>query len=162
MYGVLEHREDRAITVRPFEASDRSEVFRLLDFLPTLYPRGFQWLDRRLDDVLDRKARCLLVGGSRRIAGIIIETPKASGTVKLSTIYVHQDFRGQGIGKALLVNTCDHWRAESVRNCYVTADYRVAKDLGSLLAQFSFEETAFLRNRYGDGRHEVVFSWFCR
>jgi ribosomal protein S18 acetylase RimI-like enzyme len=144
---------------RPYRSLDRDAVFQLLDFLPALYPRGFQWLDARLEEVLEGKARCTLIEMCTQIAGISIETPKARRTVKLSTIFVHPLFRGYGVGTALLTNCCGRWRDESIQRCYVTVDFKIARDLGNLLRRFSFEQTALIENRYGEGRHEVVFSW---
>jgi len=143
--------------LRPYEAADRGNVFNLLSFLPTLYPRSFEWLERRLEEVLKGKGRCTLIKLSGRIAGITIEAPKTARTVKLSTIFVDAHFRGQHVGTALLANCCNRWRQELIKSCYVTADYRIARDLSHLLRQFSFKETALIRNRYGPGRHEVVF-----
>ncbi len=143
--------------LRPYEAADRGNVFKLLSFLPTLYPGGFEWLDRRLEEVLKGKGRCTLIKVSGRIAGITIEAPKTARTVKLSTIFVDAHFRGQHIGNALLANCCNRWQQEHVKSCYVTADYRIARDLSPLLGQFSFKETTLIMNRYGQGRHEVVF-----
>jgi GNAT superfamily N-acetyltransferase len=132
-------------------------VFKLLGFLPALYPGSFEWLDRRLEQILEGKGRCTVVNLSGRIAGITIESPKTARTVKLSTIFVDAHFRGRRVGTALLADCCNRWRQELVKSCHVTADYRIARDLSPLLKQFSFKETAMLMNRYGPGRHEVVF-----
>ena len=149
----------RNIELRSYEASDRAAVFELLEFLPVLYPKGHEWLDKRLGEVLNGRGRCTLAHRPGRIVGITIETPKTQTSIKLSTIFVHHDFRASGIGTSLLASRVALWRRESARQCYVTADFRIAEQLRSFLARFSFKERAFLRNRYGKGRHEVVFCW---
>jgi hypothetical protein len=147
----------KKMVLLPYELSDREQVFSLLSFLPTLYPGGYEWLDRRLEEVLLGAARCTLARVSRRIAGIAIETPKGNGIVKLSTIFVDPKFRHRRIGTALLRNCTNLWRLDSIENCYITADHRIAPDLSPLLAKFSFKEKSVISNRYGPGRHEVVF-----
>jgi GNAT superfamily N-acetyltransferase len=147
------------VCLRHYHANDRSRVFQLLSFLPTLYPGGFAWLDGRLREVLDGKARCTLAVKRSEILGITIETPKSAHCVKLSTVFVRPEYRGGGVGRALL-NAChDHWQRDSISRCYVTADYRVADHLGKLLRPFCFERTCLVQNRYGEGRDEVIFCW---
>jgi GNAT superfamily N-acetyltransferase len=154
MYSQFEN-----IELRSYEASDRAAVFELLQFLPVLYPNGDAWLDKRLGEILNGRGRCTLARRPGQIVGITIETPKNLKSIKLSTIFVHHDFRARGIGTSLLASRVSEWRRESARQCYVTADFRIAEQLRSFLGRFSFEERAFLRNRYGEGRHEVVFCW---
>jgi GNAT superfamily N-acetyltransferase len=147
------------VYLRRFQSGDRTQVLRLLSFLPDLYPGGSVWLDSRLNDVVDGKARCTLALRGEIILGITIETPKGCQAVKLSTIFVHPRFRGIGIGKLLMQVCSEQWQRDSILHCHVTADHRVADSLEKVLRHFSFEKTAVVNDRYGEGRHEVVFSW---
>jgi GNAT superfamily N-acetyltransferase len=148
------------VTLRHYQSRDRSQVLRLLSFLPELYPDGFAWLDRRLTGVVDGKARCTLAVKGEEILGITIETPKGHRSVKLSTIFVHPRFRGMGVGTLLMQGCSERWQRDSILHCHVTADHRVADSLEKVLRHFSFEKIAVVNDRYGEGRHEVVFSWY--
>jgi GNAT superfamily N-acetyltransferase len=146
--------------VRPFSNADRASVFELLSILPTLYPKGTNWLDRRLNDVLFGKARCTLaVTAWGQPIGVTIETPKEAYRLKLSTIYVHPAFRGLGIGTALLSNCYTVWLREELRQVYVTAASHVSETLYSSIRQFGFCVKAVAPNRYGIDRDEIVFDW---
>jgi len=145
---------------RPYSPSDRSAVFRLLSILPSLYPEGDLWLERRLQDVSRGKARCMIADTRRWGAvGLTIETPKGPHKVKLSTIFVDPCFRGYGIGSALLRYCRENWTREKLRNVYMTADLRSAGVMLPLVTRFGFELVTTEFNRYGRDRHEMVLSW---
>src|SRR5689334_9991453 len=74
--------------VEPYQPCHRNSVFDLLRDLPRLYPHGYKWLDRRLSDVLAKKARCTLALLGNLPVGLTIETPKGAHATKLSTIVV--------------------------------------------------------------------------
>lgn len=146
--------------IRSFSYRDRASVFELLSILPTLYPRGAYWLDRRLDDALCGRARCTLAVNNRgQSIGVTIETPKEPYRLKLSTIYVHPTFRGLGIGRALLDNCYSAWLREELKQVYVTAALHVSETLFPTISQFGFSLKTVVPGRYGIDRDEVVFDW---
>lgn len=161
-YGNGERADKYRIefALRPYSPSDRSAVLRLLSILPSLYPEGDLWLDRRLQDVSRGRARCMIADTSRwGPAGLTIETPKGPRKVKLSTIFVDPCFRGYGIGSALLRCCRENWTREKLRNVYMTADLRSAGVMLPLVARFGFKLMTTGFNRYGRDRHEMVLSW---
>jgi len=145
--------------LRPFQAADRKAIFRLLSILPSLYPKGESWLNRRLDDVLKRKARCTVAVNGSHIVGTTIETPKGPHRCKLSTIFVDPNFRNQSIGTLLLDRCQNDWLRHDISGVYVTTDSRRADFLVPLLTRFNFKVTAVEINRYGLERDETIFSW---
>lgn len=145
--------------LRPCCRSDRDRVWRLLRILPRLYPNGDDWLDRRLSDAVDGKASCTVAVSGPLIIGATIESPKGSGVLKLSTIWVHERFRRMGVGRALLARCYRKWLVSNINRTYITADSRVSYILSPLLIGYGFRERGLEANRYGEGRHEVVFSW---
>ncbi len=147
------------VVFRPFRASDRGPLFRLLSVLPQLYPNGYAWLDRRLDDVLARRARCTIAAGPWGVMGATIESPKGARRLKLSTIYVHPRFRGLNVGTELLKRCRADWLREGVDSVHVTADARRAGLLLPLFTRFGFEAETLEPGRYGDERDELIFSW---
>lgn len=78
--------------VRPFAREDRDAVMHLLSFLPKLYPDGYNWLERRLDEVERRQAFCSVAGVDEILGGILIETSKGRRASKISTLYVGDFF----------------------------------------------------------------------
>jgi GNAT superfamily N-acetyltransferase len=148
-----------AITFRPYSSADRNLTFRLLSFLPSLYPRGNEWLDHRLYQVLEGKARCTLALFDSRLIGVTIETPKTPSRLKLSTIYVAPRFRKLGVGATLLERCKENWLRKDLGHVHVTADLGRTGMLFPLLTRVGFNFTALEVDRYGAGRHEVVFSW---
>ena len=148
------------IVLRPFLLVDLKSVQVLLQDLPALYPGGDAWLLRRLTDALAGAARCTLAVSAQGLAGITIETPKSLDTVKLSTLYVHPDFRHLGLGTQLLKACRSGWVQAGITTAYVTVDARLTTSLAPLLRQVGFSYTALECNRYGPGRDEMVFHWF--
>lgn len=157
--AMLTTEKGNGIAVAPYLSRDKARVFRLLSFLPVLYPNGLAWLETRLDDVLSGKARCTLAHARSQLAGITIETPKGRYAVKLSTIWVAPEYRGAGVGATLLAASCSGWGRMGIRAAHVTADTRAAQALWPLLWKFGFRFSSVEKARYGEGRDEAVFHW---
>src|SRR4051812_7784147 len=60
--------------IRPYSASDRLRLERVLALLPSLYPDGDRWLRRRLDEVEEGAAQCTVVEQGSRLIAVAIET----------------------------------------------------------------------------------------
>src|ERR1041385_3584495 len=106
--------------LREYRRADRGEVFDLLHALPVWYPGGDAWLSQRLNDTLRACGWCTLILNRDRVIAISIETPKRHSEVKLSTFFVHSDFRRQGVGSVLLANSVSRWRGHHLHRSYVT------------------------------------------
>ena len=130
----------------------------LLDVLPSLYPGGATWVRRRLDDALDGSADCRVARLGERVCGVYILTPKPSGALKFSTIYVADWARGRRIGPRLIDDALASPRALLSTETYITVAQQNAESLTPLLLRRGFTETALERNRYGVGRHEIVLT----
>lgn len=158
--GRLEDSARSSSPVRWFEPSDRSQVVRLLAVLPTLYPGGSDWLQQRLDDSLLGRTGCVVVedAQAQSLSAVAIMTPKVGGAVKLSTFYVAPDLRHRGIGRLLLNALLSYWRPQVQNEIYVTVAHHVEPALRRLIEPAGFNRIAFEENRYGPGRHEVVWS----
>lgn len=144
---------------RPFRASDRLAVTDLLDICPRLYPGGDRWLQRRLTDVLHGRAQCTVVHAphSSRLYAVAISTPKPSGCVKLSTFFVAEDCRQNGLGTFLLHQLMEVWNQQDLKDVYVTVAHHVEAPLARLIEPAGFLRVAMEKNRYGPGRHEAVW-----
>lgn len=145
--------------VRPMISSDRGAIAR--DLLPVLvtYPGAEQWLSRRLDEVLAGDARCHLSRDWLGLRGIAIETPKAPGQLKLSTIWVAPRARGRGLGAALLMDCRQRWLRDELDKAWVTVSPVAYSALATVLPRHGFLYTASDPDRYGADRPESIFTW---
>ena len=123
------------------------------------YPAGADWLDRRLDDVESEVARCLVVASGIFVVGAAIETPKERQRLKLSTLWMASPWRGLGHGGALLDRLRRRWLADELERVNLTAEATIASSMGKFLSRAGFRTACIDRDRYGEGRHEVVFEW---
>jgi GNAT superfamily N-acetyltransferase len=163
--GRDDHRVRRTratpLVLRPYSHADRAGVTELLRFLPALYPNGNSWLQRRLTDAEQGKALCTVAvsGNSERLAGLTIETPKGKASVKLSTIYVHPEYRSRGIGSLLLRRARNRWIHSDTTSAYVTVDESRRHLLAPLLQSNHFILGAVEPGRYAADRTEYVYVW---
>ena len=150
---------DANVLIQPLAPADVPAVRSLLVDLPLSYPGAEAWLERRLQDCLAERARCMIARAPDGVVGITILTPKALAT-KLSTIYVRPDFRRSGLGGRLLdqvLRDARGWAPRDARGeTYVTVAHHTWGQLERLLLGRGFTRTAFEPNRYGQGRHEIV------
>lgn len=145
-------------TYRPLTSEDVLGVKDVLSVLPVLYPGGADWLDNRLMDALEGRARCTVADLDGEIAAVAIETPKAGNRLKLSTILVTPTFRGQGIGTRLAGQLAAGWEREKISEVYVTVAHTEHDRLSALLYPIGFTTVALEWDRYGTGRHEYILS----
>jgi hypothetical protein len=109
-----------SISIRNYKTEDRNDVFRLLSFLPDLYPQSFDWLERRLVDIERKHAHCAVALVNYRIAGILIDTPKGVRTSKISTLFVREQQCRSGLGSRLIEASARRWYADGVDDIYIT------------------------------------------
>lgn len=146
-----------ASTVRLLSADDVAGVRTLLNDLPVDYPGGDGWLRKRLADVTAGNAHCLVTGEVGSPTGVVILTPK-SNALKLSTIYVAPDARSRGLGRVLMQSVMSKAMDLNFREVYVTVAEHKVYLLQGLLNDFGFTFLSLERDRYGNGRHEAVFT----
>jgi ribosomal protein S18 acetylase RimI-like enzyme len=146
--------------LRRYTSADRGIMLRDLGAaLRPLYPNSGHWLARRLDDVEEGRAGCTL---SRDLIGLraaTIETPKGSGELKLSTIWVAERARCRGLGTRLLDDCRGRWLASDLERVWVTAGGPAAAQVAKLVLSRGFRFATIERGRYGEGRDEQVFVW---
>jgi GNAT superfamily N-acetyltransferase len=146
------------VSIRHYRAEDRDHVFHLLSFLPDLYPRSFDWLERRLIDVERKQAYCMIGFLNCSVAGILIDTPKGIRTSKISTFFVKEQAHRKGLGTLLLEASARRWRIRGVDDVYVTVASQKRRSIDAFLRSNGFLKTAELCERYGPNRSELVYS----
>ena len=127
------------IALRPFRPSDRAGVTSLLTDLPALYPEGAKWLQRRLDDVVENRARCTLAVRHTAILGATIETPKGARHMKLSTIFVRPALRKRGVGSLLMEDCRRRWELSDLDDVIVTVAWARLPEVTPLFRRTGFE-----------------------
>ena len=145
--------------LRSYAETDRSHVMRLLHELPLAYPGGREWLTRRLRDVEKGLASCTVAALDDAILGIAIETPKGNHLIKLSTLYVREDFRKKGLGTVIMAFLIQRWRKSGVAKVTGTYDSTVMPSLGYFMRIHGFKEVARVKDRYWAGHTEAVVEW---
>lgn len=143
--------------IRPYRPEDRAPLLRLLAFLPSHYPGADQWLARRLTDVENGRAYCTLASDGNRLQAVMIETPKASHAVKISTLYVAEDCRHLGLAQRLLAHSRARWKQDGIQRIYATIDSLEPALPFYLLLGFSVSGHA--KDRYISGHDELVLEW---
>lgn len=146
---------NHALILAPYRQQHRAVVQELLTGLSELYPGADAWLERRLAEARQDKARCTLGFIDRRMVGLAIETPKQQH-VKLSTLYVHPAYRRYGVGRRLVHSCWNRWLNDCVSSAYVTVRNGREQPLRALLEPFGFKVVACVPNRYGVGQDEYV------
>jgi len=137
------------------------DAWRLLrEPVAQLYPGGRGWLASRLEDIDAGSARGrLLLARCGCIAGGILETPKGTGRLKVSTLYVSPRWRRRGAGRLLLADAASRWTRERLAEVYITGPADVDPALDGSLSSVGFHRRLVLPHRYGEQRHEAVWSW---
>ena len=153
------HGHEACLRLLPYAEDDENAVFRLLSFLPSLYPNGHEWLRKRLGDVLNGTATCILAKYDSHLVGITIEKPKSQKRLKLCTIFVMPAFRQLGVGMVLLSERQLSWKLSGYDEVYVTGAMELKHTLSPFFGRFGFNLVAIEKNRYGKRRDEIVFSW---
>lgn len=146
---------------QPYRRAHRGPLAKsLAPDLDRLYPGGRKWLERRLDDVEKGKGRASVVCAGGIVRGVSIETFKGEDRIKLSTLWVDPLCRRAGIGGSLLQSCRNSWLQQEMPRVDITCASTVAPSLAPLLHRSGFRLEQVCRDRYGEGRHEIVFSWF--
>lgn len=147
------------VILQPLTATGVDEVSRLLERpVQLLYPNGRGWLASRLRDIVRGKALGIVAWQAESAIGVAILTPKSADRMKLSTVFVAEQARNWGVGSALVHEAVLRADAAGVTELWVTVAHHIAPQLTRLLHTAGFTETAFLCNRYGSGRHEIVYT----
>lgn len=130
-------REDFAPLVRMYKVFEPKRVAQGLP--PPDVPRIAHWLDR-----LEQKSQALLAWEANKVVGHAVLCPMHGGSVEF-TIFVHQDFREEGLGTALSRHTLDWAQRMGFTHAYLTTEVSNFRAL-RLFRKLGFQTTS----SYGD------------
>jgi GNAT superfamily N-acetyltransferase len=147
------------LQIRFYVPSDRQAVAELLRPLGMRYPAAGDWVSRRLNDIEQDLAWCLLGTLDGNVAGVIISTPKGDHVSKLSTCFVGEGFQGHGLSRLLLKAAHDRWLSEGTTRVYGTVDARLPAWVLEFYARVGFKTVTVVPDRYQPGRDELVLEF---
>jgi GNAT superfamily N-acetyltransferase len=145
------------LQIRGYLPADRAAVTQLLGFLPTLYPEGQQWLQRKLDEVEQRGASCVLAISGPAVGGILIDSPKGRRARKISTLFIAKTFENKGLGSRLFSNREARWLRAGIDQVHITVAACRLSTIEPFLIRKGFRLAATLPERYGPCRDEIVY-----
>ncbi len=114
---------DRASVVGPCRRVPLAIAAALLPSLGEKYPKGYDWLERRIAEANSGRARVWLASSYGRPIALAIETAKGMHRSKLSTFVVDPRSRGRSVGSNLLEALRRDWANRDITDVNVTVDY---------------------------------------
>jgi GNAT superfamily N-acetyltransferase len=144
--------------VSPLSDFALHKVRELLDFLPLLYPGGADWLINRMNEIGSGQAEGTGISVDGRLIALTIAFHKPTNRMKLCTLFVSPEFRGQGIGRALLDASVARAYEIGAESVYITVAETVAHTIVPLLNSRNFATTDLVPDRYGPGRNELILN----
>lgn len=136
------------------DAHTRAALQNTLDFLPVLYPGGWEWLHSTFTEIEAGAASLTLRYVGDELVGVGIGKRKSGNRFKICTMFVAPDQRGRGLGKSILDEMLE---IAGNSSSYITGAHTVRDTLFPLLESRGFDLSHTVPNRYGSGRHEDVF-----
>lgn len=145
----VQTRKGRELEVRPFAREDFGALVQMYKSFepkrvaqgipPPDVPRIAHWLDR-----LDRKSQALLAWEGNKVVAHTILCPMPADSVEF-TIFVHQDYREEGLGTALSRHTLSWALNMGFAYAYLTTEISNFRAL-RLFRKLGFQTTS----SYGD------------
>jgi GNAT superfamily N-acetyltransferase len=129
------------------------ELIKIIDEeLSFLYPGFPQWLTKTINSA---DTTFNIAYRDENAVGVAIWKPKTNGIVKLSTLFVTEDYRRSGIGRNLILTCLEQWKAERIRRAFVTT---AKVELVPFFERYGFWVEGIGREIYERERHEP--EWF--
>jgi hypothetical protein len=119
---------DEQVYARPFTPSDSIALYRLTQQFPLNYPNHFNWLDKKIDEVLSGRATCHVICRGADIVGMAIETPKGKRNQKLNLFYFGRKLGLKQIGKLLFNHLAARWEFKKIDMVYGTVPMQTAAE----------------------------------
>lgn len=149
-----------SLCVRAVESPDEAQIFRTVGVVvDELYPLGREKLMAKLLANMALEDRSFVATVGTEVVAYAAETIKTRDRTKLSTFWVHENFRRQGIGRALIEFLVERWVQSGIESVHVTVRAGRDSELLALLSRYGFRRIAMISGRYGPGRDEVVLGW---
>lgn len=144
------------VKYRVFEQEDLQNVASLLSGLKNYYPGFEKWLVRKTSEP---KTFCYIAEVDRTIVGVVISAPENNKTYKISTLFVHPDFRNKKVGTTLVKLAHDNASSyPHMEQMFITSDKSLLPTLGEWLHKtYGFVPLYAEPNRYIEGHAEVFY-----
>lgn len=146
---------DTAIVRKAAMTECDQQLFRFIsDSITPYYPNGVEWLSTKVFS--DDSNRLLLISQlpNGLVNGFSILKNEDSEK-KICTLFVSPDFRGKGIGSALLGRSLDLLKCDKP---LITVSDDLLLSFIPLFSRYGFENTESYTDRYRDGHIEYSFN----
>ena len=150
--------EAKSFMVRTITARELTHVLQSLPQIEERYPDFREWLSEKTPAIIQGSARAYVASFADQIAGLAIVVPKAKNVKKISTLYIHPQYQGLGIGPRLLFALVEDASKDETEKLYVTLAEETLPELAPLLEHFGFVAEGISSRRYRNGSSEWVWS----
>ncbi len=150
--AIRDREWERSLVVRAARQDDADALAELMAPIAHLYPNFDAWRARALGEKM-----CFVVELGDKIVGVSVWSPKDKRVVKLSTFFVSDDSRGQGIGPHLLYHQLRLWVADRYAKVVVTLSEQM-KYLLPFFIGYGFRIEGTSPRRYAEDDTEMVLA----
>lgn len=144
--------------VRTIESAELGEVTETLPELQERYPAFSDWIAQKAVDITNERAEAYVASIGGENAGFALVTHKGPGVRKISTLFIRESFRGEGVGPRLLFGVIERAARDKVEKLYITLSEELREKLEPLLDQYGFLIEGVSARRYRDRSWEWVWS----
>ncbi len=144
--------------VRTIESAELGEVTETLPELQERYPAFSNWIAQKAVDIANERAEAYVASIGGENAGFALVTHKGLGVRKISTLFIRESFRGEGVGPRLLFGVIERAARDKVEKLYITLSEELREKLEPLLDQYGFSIEGVSARRYRDRSWEWVWS----
>ena len=150
--------EAKSFMVRTITARELTHMQERLPQLEERYPDFATWLSEKSAAIVQGAATAYVASFADQITGLAIVVPKGRRVKKISTLYIHPQYQGLGIGPRLLFALIEDASRDGTEKLYVTLADETLPQLAPLLEHFGFFVEGIAGRRYRAGSPEWVWS----
>lgn len=142
------------IAVRGARDDDAADIKQLLAPLRDRYPDFDGWLSKSIHDSSTVVSLGIVQSA---LGGIAVWKPKDSRVVKLSTFFIGDEYRNEGLGQHLLFHQIRAWIVQGYEKVIVTISGGLS-DLLPFFLRYGFRIEGASARRYQSGETEMVLA----
>ena len=150
--------EPVTFVVRTIESSELADVTGTLPELEQRYPNFSDWVSQKAVDIANGRAEAYVASIGGENAGFAFVTHKEPGVSKISTLFIKEGFRGEGVAPRLLFGVIEKAARDTVEKLYITLSEELRDKLEPLLDQYGFSVEGVSGRRYRENSWEWVWS----
>ncbi len=150
--------EPVTFVVRTIESKELPAVTENLPELQARYPDFSSWVKEKAVEIANKKAEAYVASIGGENAGFALVADKGQGVRKISTLFIKETFRGEGVGPRLLFGVTERAARDKVEKLYITLSEELRHKLEPLLDQYGFSVEGVSGRRYREHSWEWIWS----